>query len=230
MIELEDPPKRDRQAARTEQRFALETDRWDLIYSDHAPWPVRMWDRHARRNVRERFRRTFEIAGPLAGSSVLDLGCGSGRYLVEAARRGASRIIGVDLAAPMIERAARLVRTFDAADRVELRVADLFELELSERFDLVIANGVFDYLADSAGALARMRGLTRGTCVASFPDRAALRALPRRLFWRMRGLEIALFDEPGILAFARVAGFASARVERMGPIFLLVARNDSAGA
>jgi len=226
MLELEKPPRAD-QAEQTRRRFERESSRWDRIYSTEASWPLRLWNHHARRNVRERFRRTFEVAGPLDGGSVLDLGCGSGRYLVEAASRGATRIVGVDLAPPMLEIAGRLVQAFGADERIELRAGDLCEIEFAERFDLVIANGVFDYLPDAPRALRVMRRLTGGTCVASFPDRAALRALPRRLFWRARGLRIALFDEPGILALARRAGFNAARVERMGPIFVLVARGEA---
>jgi SAM-dependent methyltransferase len=225
MLDVDTPPQPDtRQAAATEQRFAAESDRWDHIYSEHGSWVSRLWDKYTRKNVRERFRRAFEVGEPLAGKSVLDLGCGSGRYLVEAASRGAARVVGVDLAAPMIDEARRLCRSFGFEDRVELRVGDLYELELDGPFDLVIANGVFDYLPDAPRALARMRRLTGGTLVASFPDRAAFRAAPRRLYWRARGLRITLFDENEVLALARAAGFGSAAVERLGPIFLLVAR------
>lgn len=225
MLEIEDAETPNaRQAARTERRFAAESDRWDGIYSERSSWPARLWDRLTRRNVRERFRRTFEAFGPLEGKSVIDLGCGSGRYLIEAASRGATRVVGVDLASPMIDVAERLARSFSFGDRIELEVGDLYEIELAERFDLVIANGVFDYLPDAPRALARMRRMTGDTLIASFPDRAAFRALPRRLYWRARGLSITLFDERQILALARAAGFTQVAVERIGPIFLLVAR------
>jgi malonyl-CoA O-methyltransferase len=36
---------------------------------------------------------------------VLDAGCGSGRYLIHARRRGARQIVGVDLSAEMLARA-----------------------------------------------------------------------------------------------------------------------------
>ena len=41
----------------------------------------------------------------LKGSRVLDAGCGSGRYLAHAWRRGASVLVGVDLSEPMLRRA-----------------------------------------------------------------------------------------------------------------------------
>jgi len=207
--------------ARTERRFASESARWDHIYSERAPWYERWWDRWARANVRRRFTRTFELAGPLAGQSVLDVGCGSGRYLVEAATRGATRVLGVDVAAPMVELARELAHQHGV--QAECRASDLFALTVEEQFDLVIANGLFDYLPDPARALSRLRGWTSGLLVASFPNRSAPRALPRRLYWKARGLDIALFREGEILALARAAGFARVRVERIGPIFLLVA-------
>src|SRR5690242_14472445 len=216
-----------RQAARTEERFAAESDRWDAIYSETSSWPARLWDRLTRKNVRERVRRTFEAFGPLDGKSVLDLGCGSGGYLIEAANRGAARVVGVDLAGPMIDVARDLVREHGFGDRVELAVGDLYHLEIPGTFDLVIANGVFDYLPDAPRALERMRRLTGDMLVASFPDRAAFRAGPRSLYWKSRGLTITLFGEDQVLALARAAGFPEARVERIGPIFLLVARNRS---
>lgn len=41
----------------------------------------------------------------LRGRDVLDAGCGSGRYLLHAGRRGARRVLGVDLSAEMLARA-----------------------------------------------------------------------------------------------------------------------------
>lgn len=41
----------------------------------------------------------------LKGYQVLDAGCGTGRYLIHAAKRGARRLVGVDLSAAMLTRA-----------------------------------------------------------------------------------------------------------------------------
>jgi SAM-dependent methyltransferase len=206
------------------RRFRRGAGRWDQIYVDSGPILARLWDRLTRCNVRRRFVRTFEAAGDLAGRSVLDLGCGSGRYLVEAAERGAARVLGVDIAPEMIAIARRLSASCPAGDRIELRCADLAELRLDESFDLVIANGLFDYLSDPERTLRRAAGWTAALLVASFPDRWAPRALRRSLYWRMRGLRIQLFDRRRIERLAAEGGFRSFEIEKIGPIFLLLAR------
>ena len=211
-----------------ERRFRAEARRWDEIYSDAgSPW-ARAWDRWTRDNVRRRFARTFELAGDLTGRSVLDVGCGSGRYLVEALSRGAGRVVGIDLAAEMVETARALVAGRSGADkggnRVELWTGDLMAYEPGARFDLVIANGLFDYLDAPAQALTRIHAWTAGLLVATFPDRRALRALPRTLYWRTKGVRIRLYDEGSIRALASAAGLGAVEIERIGPIYLLAAR------
>lgn len=67
------------------------------------------------------------------GSKVLDLGCGTGvpiaRYLIE----NGFRVVGVDESAKMLEIARRVV------PEAQLIQADMRELDLTERFDAVIA-------------------------------------------------------------------------------------------
>jgi malonyl-CoA O-methyltransferase len=50
------------------------------------------------------------LPGDLGGSRVLDAGCGSGRYLLHARRRGAQQVVGVDLSAEMLARARAELR------------------------------------------------------------------------------------------------------------------------
>lgn len=207
-----------------ERRFRGEAHRWDQIYDDSGHPLARLWDRLTRDNVRRRFMRTFEAAGDLAGRSVLDLGCGSGRYLIEAVSRGAKRAVGVDFAPEMIEVARRLAGASPNGDRIQLCCGDVRDREPTGPFDLVIANGLFDYVESPLPVLAAAWHRTSGTLVATFPNAFAPRALPRWMYWRMRGLTIRLFQREAIVAAARAASIESPAIERIGPIFMLIAR------
>jgi SAM-dependent methyltransferase len=210
------------------RRFRGEATRWDAIYSEDRGVVASLWDRLTRANVRRRFERTFELAGDLHGKTVLDLGCGSGRYLVEAVARGATRALGVDIAPEMLAVARRLAQAAGGGDRIDLVQGDLMTLELNERFDWVIANGLFDYLEDAERGLARAAEWCRVGVVATFPSRHAPRALPRWLYWRLRGIRIRFHEPREITALAARAGLHDLHIERIGPITLLLGRSSVA--
>jgi SAM-dependent methyltransferase len=72
----------------------------------------------------------LELAGVAEGDVVYDLGCGDGRIVVAAARRGA-RGVGVDIDPQRIREARANAAAAGVADRVELRVGDLFETDVT---------------------------------------------------------------------------------------------------
>jgi arsenite methyltransferase len=92
------------------------------------------------------------------GETVLDLGCGSGLDLAIAARavgpRG--RAIGVDMAEPMVERAAATVRAL-GFDWAEARVAYAEALPLPDAtVDCAVANGILNLSSDKSAVLAEV--------------------------------------------------------------------------
>jgi SAM-dependent methyltransferase len=91
---------------------------------------------HHTKNYRaevDQLRAVFAKEGPV--SSVLDLGCGTGRHLEVLAAAGYD-VVGVDRSTAMAELArARLTKFPERAAVVE---ADLFELNLDREFDAVI--------------------------------------------------------------------------------------------
>jgi len=84
-----------------------------------------------------------------AGTEVLDLGCGIGRWSRKLARRGA-RVVGVDLSESMIGEARRR----SAGSRIDYRVADVRALDLGRTFDVVLAVTVLQHILDD-GEFAR---------------------------------------------------------------------------
>jgi len=62
---------------------------------------------------------------------VYDLGCGDGRIVVTAAREFGARGVGIDINPERITEAKANAQKAGVAQRVDLRVADLFETDLS---------------------------------------------------------------------------------------------------
>jgi len=96
--------------------------------------------------------------------TVLDAGCGSGRItqaLLERLPRG--RVIAVDVSHSMLaaasERLAGAPQTRDG--RLELRLADLLELELAAPVDAVLSTATFHWVADHDTLFRRLRGVLR---------------------------------------------------------------------
>lgn len=73
-----------------------------------------------------------------AGGSILELACGTGRYLIPWATAG-HRVVGVDYAPAMLARAADKAR--DASVQIELHESDMREFRLEQRFALIVIAG-----------------------------------------------------------------------------------------
>ena len=108
----------------------------------------------------------LDFVGTAAGEHVLDVGCGTGHLAVALrAREPECRIIGVDLAAPYVERAQRRAD----ATGIEFRVGNACELEFPDAsFDRVLSLLVLHFVPRTAQAIAEMRRVARpGAVVAA---------------------------------------------------------------
>jgi ubiquinone/menaquinone biosynthesis C-methylase UbiE len=98
------------------------------------------------------------LPASLEGLRVLDLGCGFGDFAREARRRGALRVVAVDVSARMLEEAARLTRD----PGIEYRHASIEDLEPEgPPHDLVVSSLALHYVQDYPGVLARVARLLR---------------------------------------------------------------------
>jgi toxoflavin synthase len=101
----------------------------------------------------------LELLGEISGLSVLDLACGEGYYTRNIKRRGAKRILGVDVSNEMI----KLARAEEAQDPlgIEYLVHDVRSLELEETFDLVVAAYLLNYARDREELLTMCQAVAR---------------------------------------------------------------------
>ncbi len=93
---------------------------FDTLYDDKRNFAMRWFDRYFRSDMFIRFALTFERLGDLQGKTVLDIGCGSGPYIIEALRRGAVKTSAVDPAEGMLDLTRKKLKTAGFLDRCKL--------------------------------------------------------------------------------------------------------------
>jgi tRNA (mo5U34)-methyltransferase len=82
----------------------------------------------------------------LDGWTALDIGCNSGFYTFELARRGA-QVTGIDVDPHFLRQARWAAEKFELTEAVEFRQAQVYDLAHEEaRYDLVLFMGVFYHL------------------------------------------------------------------------------------
>jgi malonyl-CoA O-methyltransferase len=134
---------------------------WATSYPAHAHNPVMRAEERAMLGL---------MPGTLRGQAVLDVGCGSGRYMLHALRRGAARVTGVDLSPHMLARAGTELAALHADAPVALVQGSLAALPLPDaQADLTVCGLVVGHLDDLRQSLAELRRVTRpgGTLLCS---------------------------------------------------------------
>jgi 2-polyprenyl-3-methyl-5-hydroxy-6-metoxy-1,4-benzoquinol methylase len=197
-------------------RFEWDADNFAAIYRLERSVLSRTFNRVFRKAIFERYEVTFCEAGDVKGRSVLDIGCGSGVYSVDFARRGVARALGLDFSNNMIELARREAKQHGVEAVCEFQLGDFLSLQLEEKFDVVFAMGVFDYLSDPVPFLRKMHQASRGKTIASFPGHSLVREPLRRLRYQVtRRGDVHFYDEGDVRRLAEEAGLGSFQVIRV---------------
>jgi tRNA (mo5U34)-methyltransferase len=96
------------------------------------------------------------LPADLSGRTVLDVGCNAGFFSLQLKRRGAARVVGLDLD-PRYLAQARLAAEVSGLD-IELRELSVYDVAaLGERFDVVLFMGVLYHLRHPLLALDLLR-------------------------------------------------------------------------
>ena len=208
---------------RVQKHFDGDANRFDAIYRAEKGPLARFVDNFWRGVVQKRLEINIQCLEPLAGKSVLDIGCGSGRFCVAFAARGARRVVGVDFAASMIRLARENARRSGVEDRCEFRLGSFPEAVSDGPFDASTANGLFDYIEDPVPIIRRMRELTRETMMMSFPKAFEWRVPIRLIRFRMNGCPLFLYTAKRIYRILLDAGITKVDCIELDRDYLIVA-------
>jgi 2-polyprenyl-3-methyl-5-hydroxy-6-metoxy-1,4-benzoquinol methylase len=182
---------------------------FDDIYDNRGGFITRVANAVFRKGMRERFDLTLELCGT-GDLSVLDIGCGAGRFTIPLAERG-MRVIGIDYSPEMIRLAEHYVKARALEHGEELRITHicgdfLNEFQSDEKFDVTLAMGVFDYLKDPVPFLRKMKDLTRGRMIVSFPSKFTPQMPIRKIWLATKDCPVYFYTRAGVEKLCAAAG------------------------
>jgi len=196
---------------------------FDSIYS-HRKSKFDNWiDATFRWDIYARFDYTLAHSEHIAGRAFLDVGCGTGRYAVEFAKRGAARVVGIDIAANMLDVCRQRAHAENVAERCEFAQSDLLAYEPREQADVVIGIGLFDYIRDALPVLSKMRAVVTDRAIVSLPRFWTWRAPVRKARLALQGCQVYFYAREKIDALMKQAGFARYEIDQVGQLWCVTA-------
>jgi len=205
--------------------FHDDASRFDAIYNEEKGPLASFIDNYWRGVVQKRLELNVEKLRPFEGKKILDVGCGSGRFCIAFAQSGAAKVIGIDFAKAMIEIADKLAAEAGVSDRCEFIVGGFPEAidQAEAPFDACTGNGFFDYIEDPVPIISRMRELTKGKLIMSFPKAVEWRVPLRRFRFWLKGTPLFLYTEAQTRDILKRAGVTDFEFIHLDRDYLVVA-------
>ena len=204
---------------RTSQFFDDYAADFASIYGNDNRAFERVINRLFRRAMVVRYEKTLAGCQPVAGRTVIDIGCGPGHYSVALARAGAERVLGLDFADGMLKLARERAAASGVSQRCSFVLGDFLTMPIAEPFDYAIVMGFMDYIRDPRPVIDRVLEIMRRRAFFSFPKAGGLLAWQRQLRYRNR-CDLFLYREEQIHDLLSRTG-ASFSIESIGRDFFV---------
>ncbi|MBC8284767.1 MAG: methyltransferase domain-containing protein [Nitrospinae bacterium] len=150
--------------------FELGAEKFDRIYepSEEKSFFSRWFDKRFRKTMYFRFDQTLENIKNEKIQSVLDVGCGSGRYCVEYLKMG-KKVVGIDMASNMLKIAKETCFKTVPKGNIEFIYGNYMDHRFEEQYDAAVLTGLFDYIEDAESMVKKLKTDVKHMVVGSFP-------------------------------------------------------------
>src|SRR5271170_3344564 len=201
-------------------------EEFDAIYTGEGKSGFsRFLDQYFRRDIYERFDWVMEKCGDVRGKTICDIGCGSGRFVNEFAKRGAGHVTGVDVAPDMLKLARNLVEKDGTSAVCDFVESDVLNWKTGRQFDATIAIGFWDYIMEPPERLRLVRRMTKEKFLSAWPRYWTWRMPVRKVRLQyIRGCPVYFFRKPQVYEMLGAAGFQVVSCRTIGKLFCVEAR------
>lgn len=190
---------------------------FDQLYSEQETGVTMRWvNRLFRRDIYIRYLMTLDHISVEQAKTVLDVGVGGAKYAEGYVQCGVKSVTGVDISRTMLEFAEDHIRSIpESRTAFTFILSDIDQYEPVEKFDVVVAMGFFDYVADPLDTLKRLNSLSVNSVIASFPSISVWRTPIRKLRYRFKRCPVRFFRRREIQNLSIGAGFKSNEIKKV---------------
>lgn len=200
------------------QYFQRSIQDFDLIYTERKSVLRRFLDRRFRQDNYERYKLTLQECEDIKSKRILDIGCGSGRYCVELAKRAPAKVVGIDFSENAIKIASKLAEDNGLSDVCSFICADFAECHFNMRFHISLAIGVFDYVADPVPLISKMRDITLEKIIMTFPSKSSYRMVIRKARYWIKRCPLFFYDREQICDILLSSGIQNYTIRKLSGI------------
>ncbi len=198
---------------------------FDEIYMIQTQKGLRGWlNRRLRASMLIRYEKTFSSLQPMENHTVLDIGCGSGRYLVRCLELGATKVTGIDLSEEMLSLSRRaLDHVGNLSERTKLICGDFLKYDFKEPYEYAIVMGVMDYIENPKDFLTKLSKTVSEKAVLSFPIAESKWTLQRKVRYKLRGCPLHFYRRRQLEKLMECSGFRDFLIEQIARDYFVVA-------
>jgi 2-polyprenyl-3-methyl-5-hydroxy-6-metoxy-1,4-benzoquinol methylase len=200
-----------------------EADAFQRIYTHRKSKFANTLDQIFRKDMYERFVFTIEHCEPIRGRTFLDVGCGNALYSLELARKGAAKVVGIDISEVMIGLCKQSSENENLTDVCTFIQTDLLDYKPESTFDVSFGIGLFDYISDPLPVMKRMREVSTDRAIMAFPRLWTWRAPIRKMRLARKGCDVFFYSKAKIEKLLRDAGFSRQEIFKVGKLYCVVA-------
>ena len=199
-----------------------EADAFQSIYTHRKSKFFNTLDQIFRKDMYERYQFTIANCEPIKGRTFLDVGCGNALYSLELARKGAAKVVGIDISEVMIGLCKKSSDAENLSDRCTFIQTDLLEYNPETKFDVSFGIGLFDYISNPLPVMKRMREVSTDKAIMAFPRLWTWRAPVRKVRLTIKGCDVYFYSAARISQLMKDAGFSRHTMTKVGKLYCVV--------